>query len=1794
MTTQMKTSPIFLIGILSACILLCSGVSNAEEVYDPFTLAIGVEDLDLEACALWHDGELQSLDEEKFKQALGLVPITSQTEHWNRSWSAGRVGLDASRYGRGNPQTEVFHYRICFSRPQTIGSVLCSNQKLYILREDAPYPGDPAVPEHWQEMPIPPLQRGINISPFPVGTTTRAILLTDKLKSGVSQAWPVRLLKHRLINVASTAAVTASSEYEAPRAFGEKTYRAADVIRGRGPWYSNGKGDDGRVHGSFISDVEPAWFTLAWDNPQRLVGTFSLDNFDILGLRSFRADATGSPLLGTRRDWQSVAMPAQDGQVLQVRSDHGRWCRFLAPVQTRGLRLEIKKAWTTKNNQFTTMTQVAELKVLMVLVDLGQAPIPEITDGVETAPPFRIPYELGDAGTLTMVVEDTDGRRIRNLTARCWREAGEHDEPWDLKNDAGELVKPGPYRWRAITGPELRLSYEQTVYPNVSDLFPENTPWLNARAGAGGWLADHSPPFGVCAGGDYTFFTAPTPESGVGFAVCDLSGRKLWGIPGFAAWTGGNRVASDGSKVYVESYGWYGDDAGADRVWEVDIESHQVKRVFSAKSDERRARGCKGLAMRDGKVYLSINAPQKWLANAVGVAAVDTEHCQPRYASPRKPRVPYEIVPNPADDFLRLFRLKGTPPGYSTTHGLTYLESPLGPGRKQHVVLAFINPVAIGSCIYPVPQGMDYQVKLSVLRPTAPFPPDPENEKQWIPFEVQGKLPWDIAIAPADTLTRALRISFIRGEDDELADILDMPDDDDGGLFGAAGDNDSDWGQTGAWSGQLEGIQLLRRRYRNLFGSATVEVSSGSIDNQGIWVAQRNTPLSSTDPEIYLMRWETEQEIRGLAIKEIDCSLAEIDVWTGPEGEPVSLSDVRHWKMVGKYVPRRRMNHGGFAGHNADARYMDGVVDFGETMSTRAVRLRIVEQWTTSTHEGSCAKDGFGLDPSRCRLFGVAPLQYLGGEVPVDSLASERLEVLDPATGKIEREVAINQPGDLDFDASGNLYALSAGQLVRVDLEAGKHTVLASDLTSPTAIAVDSQNQLYVFDTAPDRKVIRVYSADGQYLRDIGTPGGYQPGPWNPMRFENLSSLAVDKQDKLWVVDSSYWPKRVACFRADGTHIRDILGPTAYGGGGVLDPYDKSRMVYGPLEFELDWDTGKSRLKNLLTTGSWMGLSGEVHLPVGGRDYFVTRPQGPAFTRPVGVVYLYENDHLRPVAAVGFADQFGPLAQPAIVDSLGDRLLPSQEFIWTDLDGDGKVSVEEVVFAEREISPLTLFNDDLGVQAGHYRFVVERFLDNGAPVYQRVRTPKDGDRDFACGPVFRFDDGTYYQLGNGYPDTGFTADGGTTWTYPNEGTGVGPDRSAKPFSTDQVLCQFAMVGHETATGGDLGEFFVVNANMGSWYVWTADGLLATRIFRDLRDADRIPWTMEEHDRGLDLSDVTAGQEHFSGWFCRSREDNRYYAVAGHHWAGVVDVAGLDQFKRFGGALEVTPADVKATMEWERAQARVGARDRLKLYNCYPVANSPMRGQSLIDRDGIEKLALDDRTTFAMAYDDTNLYLAYRILQGKDLVNTGEQWDQLFKTGGCVDLMLGSDPAAAPSRRAPVQGDMRLLFSRVQDTPIAVLYDAVKPGTAADQHWTIASPVTSVQFDEVKRLDHAVLRYTRHIVANSDALTGFTLAVAIPLADVGLTVTPDLTLKMDWGYLESDARGTQVLARRYWANPATSTLADAPSEARLQPDLWGWVRFHKTSPATGPSLTPSMLTGKTKELSEDEVLDLLEE
>ena len=166
------------------------------------------------------------------------------------------------------------------------------------------------------------------------------------------------------------------------------------------------------------------------------------------------------------------------------------------------------------------------------------------------------------------------------------------------------------------------------------------------------------------------------------------------------------------------------------------------------------------------------------------------------------------------------------------------------------------------------------------------------SRADWLNVPLTDTNAWAVVALPAGTTTRALRLTFTRGgagaNDDLLADIedkkgapsLDLADKPASKKSGFAAADD------GLWQRRIEGIKLLGRRFENVFASATVRVNSGKLATDGSWDAQRTEPLSAADPGIYAMEWKSPQSLRGLALREVDGAVTEVDVFTGPAGAP--------------------------------------------------------------------------------------------------------------------------------------------------------------------------------------------------------------------------------------------------------------------------------------------------------------------------------------------------------------------------------------------------------------------------------------------------------------------------------------------------------------------------------------------------------------------------------------------------------------------------------------------------------------------------------------------------------------------------------------------------------------------------------------------------------------------------------------------------------------------------------------------------------------------------------------------
>ena len=123
---------------------------------------------------------------------------------------------------------------------------------------------------------------------------------------------------------------------------------------------------------------------------------------------------------------------------------------------------------------------------------------------------------------------------------------------------------------------------------------------------------------------------------------------------------------------------------------------------------------------------------------------------------------------------------------------------------------------------------------------------------------------------------------------------------------------------------------------------------------------------------------------------------------------------------------------------------------------------------------------------------------------------------------------------------------------------------------------------------------------------------------------------------------------------------------------------------------------------------------------------------------------------------------------------------------------------------------------------------------------------------------------------------------------------------------------------------------------------------------------------------------------------------------------------------------------------------------------------------------------------------------------------------------------------------------------VDGQPTAILYDYVVPGTPAGARLAFSSWWT-IFVDKVSILDGAHIAVTREGEK-------YTLEAAIPLSAIHLQVTPGLKISGDVGRVLSDQSGTTRVDRIYWSNPNTKMVKDLPTEARLQPNLWGTFVF----------------------------------
>ncbi len=297
-----------------------------------------------------------------------------------------------------------------------------------------------------------------------------------------------------------------------------------------------------------------------------------------------------------------------------------------------------------------------------------------------------------------------------------------------------------------------------------------------------------------------------------------------------------------------------------------------------------------------------------------------------------------------------------------------------------------------------------------------------------------------------------------------------------------------------------------------------------------------------------------------------------------------------------------------------------------------------------------------------------------------------------------------------------------------------------------------------------------------------------------------------------------------------------------------------------------------------------------------------------------------------------------------------------------------------------------------------------------------------------------------------------------------------------------------------------------------------------------------------------LGPAAAWDESYKYFF--QTPDGTPYIVNGANDAQhVLAIHGLEQGGRFRVSLPWTEQDVRETAA---LRARPSKREPpAPVLHVTWLDPAPKIDGDLSDWDmraGVRLTGSPKRgANVTLGRDADRLYLAYQVEDETPLVNRGQNWQTLFITGDCVDLMLATDPQADPHRRAPVAGDLRLLLGVFENEPIAVRYRPVVSGTKEPVQ------LMATRIDEITRLPSA-----RVAVRRGDH--AYTIEAAVPLKDLGINPKETAALRGDVGIIYSDETGTNRSQRAYYYNRQTQMTADLTTEAALQPDRWGVVEL----------------------------------
>ncbi len=1175
-------------------------------------------------------------------------------------------------------------------------------------------------------------------------------------------------------------------------------------------------------------------------------------------------------------------------------------------------------------------------------------PEPEPPAEPPTKLPIGITYTLDRPGKVVMVINDRNGRRVRNLIAQADRSAGEHTEFWDGYDNDGVLVPPGEYEYQAAITPDLHCLYEFTIYNPGTPPF-----WTidngDPRLNPGGWAADHAAPLDVATSRGVVFVGSDVAESGHSIMALDENGRKLWG----ARWinlAGARCVAGDERWGYIGGEGgWIGNTT---RIYKVSPQSFALDLLYEFSHEQGlfgHSGGLSAMAARDGILCVAYNAPSlDYTVTQVPAAALDMSATTANGASAEVINATLRTS-EPQQPWLN-WSLTGAP--------------------GQPLRIAWRSPQEIGTILAP------QRLLIDALKADAAYPGDLANDDQWEPLQADYTSPaMYVYSMPGGIKTRALRVRVLN---DMTPWALNEPQ-----KALSVGDEAVT---------AFTGMKILLPGFRNVTGSPQITVSAGDLLPGGAWENEQTTDITAEDPAVYTMTFDEPQRLRALVVRDPFFMKAEVELQrradAGWEAAGV-LENKLYWRRAWGAI----------------------TFDFGHDQTVHALRLKITQPAVAENYDvkkrtgeraNVCSLGGVVLLGTKPGYPPVRPDLSTRLDVHDRSTGKILREIPTPAI----RGLAFTPQGKLLAVTGTEVVVLSpeTGEYtLLITEELIKPAGIACDEQGFICVSDQGDNTVKRF-TATGQYVGMIGKPGGL------EPGPYDPEHMSRpagLAFDSQGRLWVAENEH-FPKKISVWDIHGDKPVLDNYFV----GAAPYGGGMTyIDPRDPSRFFFQGMEFEVDWKTGENHIKNILSRGiqytrpihynGRLYLASEPHRFYGGVMGLALHKNN----RAVPVARMGTVKELNPAVLEALGGAKNDHQLYVWSDLNADGAMQAEE---VELEPEGKYyhlsawamrigSDLALQWPSICLAPVRITDDGVPVYSFSNTRPTPPALGESpweGRNYHSIALTRN-DRIIEISPVIAVKDR------NGEP----------LWTYPegnNRCFGVNSNKNSPPYAPDVLCGSLEVIGQGTLP--NIGDFFAVNTNRGEVNIFTVDGLFIARLFRDNR-LGTGGFNFPEAIRGMEVGNRSLQQEHFGGAMTQV-EDGRVYLVVGHNHNSVVRVDGLDEIERFGGKLKlVAPAPV-ATVEKQSGEQRLAELNinRATMPPSIDATLTDWQKAQFVTVQGTGShagraaLMYDDLNLYAAFEVQGRDDLVN--------AGAKEDWKLLFRSGDSVDIQLGPDGSRA--------------------------------------------------------------------------------------------------------------------------------------------------------------------------------------